>query len=226
MSQPSQNPDSTDIDRLHSAVKREKADLPAGSEPAPMWVIFLGFIAAIVSGGQLGNYSGYGLESAGVYGVISDPRAGSGAEGPKLSPMELAMKKGEVAYGTCNGCHQPTGLGLPGVNPHLAGSDWPVGGTERVIRVVLHGLIGPISINGKPFSTAANMPGWGATMSDEDIAYALTYVRNSWGNKASMVTPEMVAKVRTAEKARTSQWTMPELEKYAKTDVPGAPAAK
>ena len=227
MSDQSFNPDSTDIDRLHSAVKREKADLPAGSEPAPMWVMFLGFVAAVIAGGQLGTYNGYGLESQPSFGAIVDPRASEDGAGKQLSPFELAMKKGETAYGTCNGCHQATGMGAPGMFPPLAGSDWAMGGTERIIRVVLHGLSGPITVSGKPFSAPAPMPGWGATMSDEDIANALTYVRNSWGNKGSMVTPDMVAKVRGTEKARTAPWTGPELEKYAKADVAGdAPAAK
>jgi nitrite reductase (NO-forming) len=97
-----------------------------------------------------------------------------------------------------------------------------MGGTERLIRVVLHGLAGPINLNGKPFSTPAAMPGWGATMSDEDIAFALTYVRNSWGNKAPMVTPNMVASVRAATKARSSAWTGAELEQYAKAEAPDA----
>jgi hypothetical protein len=70
------------------------------------------------------------------------------------------------------------------------------------------------------------MPGWGATMSDEDIANALTYVRNSWGNKGSMVTADMVAKVRGTEKARTAAWTEAELSQYATKDVAGdAPPA-
>lgn len=225
MSAPNVNhPDSTDLDRLHSAVKREKADLPAGSEPAPMWVIFLGFIAAVIAGGQLGTFHGYGLESKPALSAAVDPRTTGTDPNANLSPLELAMKKGLTAYGTCNGCHQPQGQGLPGVNPPLAGSDWVQGGTERLIRVVLHGLTGPINVNGKPFATPASMPGWGATMNDEDIAYALSYVRNSWGNKGTLVTKEQVAKVREATKARTSQWTMPELEEFAKADVPGAPA--
>lgn len=226
MSDQNFNPDNTDLDRLHSAVKREKADLPPGSEPAPMWVMFLGFIAAVLAGGQMGSFSGYGLESVPTYGAIQDPRSGGGPQ-IQLSPFDLAMKKGETAYGTCNGCHQATGLGTPGAFPPLAGSDWAMGGTERLIRVVLHGLSGQITVSGKPFTAPAPMPGWGATMTDDDIANALTYVRNSWGNKASMVTPDMVAKVRGTEKARTAAWTQAELEPYAKKDVAGdAPPAK
>jgi mono/diheme cytochrome c family protein len=134
------------------------------------------------------------------------------------------MKKGLTAYGTCNGCHMPTGLGLPGINPPLAGSDWVTGGTERLIRVVLHGLAGPISVNGKPFVTAAAMPGWGATMSDDDVANALTYIRNTWGNQASLVTKEQVAAVREATKARSSQWTEAELAEFATADATGGAA--
>ena len=57
-------------------------------------------------------------------------------------------------------------------------------------------------------------------LGDQDIANVLTYVRNSFGNEGTMVTKEMVSKVRAAE-ARTAQWTEADLEKYAKANVPG-----
>jgi len=80
------------------------------------------------------------------------------------------------------------------------------------------------------------MPPQGLTFSDQDIANVLTYVRNSFGNQCTMVTKEMVAKVRADCTAHPAQWTAAELDKFAKEDVPGevpggpgagaAPAAK
>ena len=220
------NPDSTDLDRLHSAVKREKADLPAGSEPAPVWVIFLGFIAAILAGGQMGTFTGYGLESTPNLGSVVDPRQSGGAA-VQLTPMELAMKKGEQNFAVCAGCHQASGAGQPGLYPSLVGSDWVTAGSERTIRVILHGLNGPLTISGAPFvsSLPTGMPGQGAGMDDVSIASVVTYIRNSWGNKGGLVTSDMVAKVRDKEKSRSSQWTMAELEPFAKAEVPGAPGA-
>ncbi len=225
------NPDSTDLDRLHPAVKREKADLAPGTDPAPMWVIFLGLIAAIIAGGQLGvNTGGFAFETSNpMAGArIPDPRPGNADVGATLDPLQLAMKKGSATYALCGGCHQGSGIGVPGQFPPLAASEWVTGGTERSIRVVLNGLSGPIKVKGADFVTPNAMPPQGAVLSDADIANVLTFVRNSWGNKGPLVTKEMVQKVREAEKARVTPWTMAELEKHATADVPGdaPPAAK
>jgi nitrite reductase (NO-forming) len=99
--------------------------------------------------------------------------------------------------------------------PPLAGSDWVAAKKpDRMIRMVLHGLTGPVTINGKPFATPAPlMPPLGAALSDTQIADVLTFVRDAYGNNASAVTPEQVAAIREAEKARTAMWTEAELQK-------------
>lgn len=127
-----------------------------------------------------------------------------------------ALSRGQTVYmQVCFACHQPTGLGLPGMFPPLAGSDWVAAKKpHRMIRMVLHGLTGPVTINGKPFATPAPlMPPQGAALSDTQIADVLTYVRDAYGNKASAVTPEQVAAIREAEKTRTAMWTEAELQK-------------
>lgn len=233
----SPNPDSNDLDRIHGAVKREKADLPAGSENAPTWAIFMAFLAAIFAGGQLGTTAGgYSLDNVAAYGPIVDPRPTNTAAGDNLDPFQLAMKKGATSYALCGGCHQGSGMGVPGQFPPLAGSEIVMEGTEQLARIVLHGLTGPVTVKGQAYNTPGGMPGQGAVLSDGDIANVLTYIRNSWGNEGSMVTKEMVAKVRDTEKTRTTQWTMAEMEKFAKANIPGdvpagpgaaaAPAAK
>lgn len=223
------NPDVTDLDRLHPAVKREKVDLEPGREPVPMWLIFLGFIVAIIAGGELGmNLGGFSFETSNPFmtAKFPDPRPGAAGAGVELDPLQVAMKKGASTYALCGGCHQGTGLGLPGQFPPLAGSDWVTGGTERTIRVVLHGLMGPIKVKGADFAAPAPMPPQGAVLSDQDIANVLTYIRNSWGNQGGIVTKEMVAKVRETEKARVTPWTGPELESFATKDPDvGAPPA-
>jgi mono/diheme cytochrome c family protein len=217
------NPDHTDLDRMHSAVRREKADLPAGNEGAPMWAIFLGFVAAILAGGQMGTTSGgYSLENVAHYGPSLDPRiSADGLGGPQLDEFQLAMKKGSSTYAVCTGCHTPTGVGVPGQYPPLAGSEFVLGGTERLTRIVLHGLTGPVSVKGLNYNFPGGMPLQGASIPDADLANVLTFIRNSWGNEAPMVTKEMVASVRSAEKGRASQWTATELEKHATKNIPG-----
>ncbi|MDB6136942.1 MAG: cycA 2 [Verrucomicrobiaceae bacterium] len=231
------NHDANDLDRIHSAVRREKLDLPAGNEAAPMWAIFIGMIVAVLAGSHLGMMSNlFSIESKATFAPVGDPRPTGGDAGAQLDPFALAMKKGANAYAVCAGCHQGTGMGVPGQFPPLSGSEFAQGGTERLIRIALNGLQGPVTVKGLGFNTPGGMPPQGMALGDQDIANALTYVRNSFGNTGTMVTKDMVAKVRAAAAAHTAQWTAPELEEFSKKDAPGdipagpgattAPAAK
>ncbi len=219
------HPDSTDLDRLHAAVKREKVDLPPESRPTPLWATFMLMLVGIIAGSQLGPMTGgWSFDVSNPFAVVAnggDPRPGGAGDGAALDPFALAMKKGASGYAVCGGCHQGSGAGIPGQFPPLDGSDFVHGGTERLIRIVQHGLTGPVTVKGAAFNTPGGMQPFGAAMSSQDLANVLTYVRNSWSNKGSMITKEMVQKVRDEEK-RASQWTAAELEPFAKKDVPGA----
>lgn len=126
-----------------------------------------------------------------------------------------ALARGQAVYmQVCFACHQPTGLGLPGMFPPLAGSDWTSAPKpDRMIRVVLHGITGSLTINGKAFTTPAPIMPPPGSLSDQQIADVLTYVRSAFGNKASPVSADQVRDIREAEKARTTMWTQAELEK-------------
>lgn len=219
----SAHPDSTDLDRLHSAVKREKEDLAPETKPAPLWAMFLLMLVAIIAGGQLGPMAGgwsFDVSNPFATAGSGDPRPGGAGAGAALDPFAMAMKKGASGYAVCGGCHQGNGGGLPGQFPPLAGSEFVLGGTERLIRITQHGLTGPVTVKGQGFNTPGGMQPFGATMSSQDLANVLTFVRNSWGNEATMITKDMVQKVRDEEK-RATQWTASELEPFAKKDVPG-----
>ena len=134
----------------------------------------------------------------------------------EAAPSAESLARGQTVYmQVCFACHQPTGLGLPNMFPPLAGSDWAAAKKpDRMIRMVLHGFTGPITINGQPFTTPAPlMPPQGTALSDQQIADVLTYVRHNFGNKASPVTPDHVKAIRDAEKARTAMWTEAEIQK-------------
>ena len=129
--------------------------------------------------------------------------------------MEAQKQAGQQTYMTvCFACHLPAGQGLPGMLPPLAGSDWVTAEKpDRLIRVVLHGITGPITLNGKPFTSPAPiMPAQGV-LSDEQIANVLTFVRNTFGNSAPAVNASEVAAIRMAEATRTTLWTEAELLK-------------
>ncbi len=101
------------------------------------------------------------------------------------------MQAGKKVYDTtCIACHQAEGKGMANVFPPVANSEWVNGPAENLIKIQLRGLQGPIEVAGNEYNGA--MPPQ-ATQSDETIASVLTYIRNSFGNSAPAVTPEMVA---------------------------------
>jgi mono/diheme cytochrome c family protein len=102
-------------------------------------------------------------------------------------------------------------LGVPGQYPPLAGSEWVQGNEERVISIVLHGLSGPLTVEGKEYNNV--MAPLGEVLKDEQIANVISYVRSEWGNTGSEVQPETVAKVRAANAGRKTYWTAAELQK-------------
>ena len=90
------HPNSTDLDRLHSAVKREKVDLAPESQPAPLWAMFLLMLVAIIAGGQLGVMTGgwsFNVSNPFAAGNGGDPRPGGAGAGGALDPFASAMKK-------------------------------------------------------------------------------------------------------------------------------------
>ena len=101
---------------------------------------------------------------------------------------------GAKVYQTnCSSCHQADGKGLAGSFPPLAGNPTVTGDPKTAIHIVKYGLTGKISVAGHAFNGI--MPPWGTQLSNADIASALTYVRSSWGNRASAITPAQVAAV-------------------------------
>lgn len=93
----------------------------------------------------------------------------------------------------CASCHGANGQGIPGAIPPLAKNPTVVGDAAKVIHIVKYGLTGAIKVNGHPFN--GQMPPWGTTLSNADVAAVLTYVRSSWGNKAPGVSEAQVAAV-------------------------------
>lgn len=115
------------------------------------------------------------------------------------------MEKGKQVYTTtCQACHQATGIGIPGAFPPLAESEWVNGPSKRIVAIVLHGLQGEINVKGVKFQSV--MPPFETQLKSDDIAAVVTYVRNSFGNKADLVTTDMVEKVKEETKSRTTPW--------------------
>ena len=108
----------------------------------------------------------------------------------------------------CISCHQLNGEGTTGVFPPLAGSEHANAANVGVpIRIVMHGLQGPIKVKGVEYNSVMPPYGLGIVMSDEELAAVLTYVRSSWGNQASAVTAADVVREREAMKGHTGTVT-------------------
>ncbi len=132
---------------------------------------------------------------------------------PKITPLSEAeqarFEKGKVIYaGLCAACHQPTGTGLEGLAPPLVDSEWVVGPADTPIKIVLHGVGGPMVVGGRTWRL--EMPPL-PMLDDEQVASILTYLRREWEHNGSPISPADVAKVRAANAGRTKSWTADEL---------------
>lgn len=123
--------------------------------------------------------------------------------------------KGKKIYekeGYCITCHQESGTGLQKAGyPTLVSQEWVLGNEERLIKLALHGLYGPMNIMGNNYEGQVPMMAFKALLDDDEIAAVLTYVRNAFGNKASVIDANTVKKVRKATEDRTGFYTPDEL---------------
>jgi mono/diheme cytochrome c family protein len=120
------------------------------------------------------------------------------------------LERGRTVYEqVCGLCHNSDGMGKPGQAPPFAGSEWVLGNPNRMIRIPLAGLSGPLQVKGTEWNLS--MLAMGAALSDDDLAAVLSYIRQSWGNKATPITPEQVKAVRAEIGNRTQPWTAEQL---------------
>lgn len=125
--------------------------------------------------------------------ILGAAACGERASSPR---PEGAAARGAAYYSSlCAQCHGAAGQGLGRSFPPLAGSEWVEGDEELLARIILYGLQGPIEVNGQEYRGL--MIGFDRQLTDEDAAAILTYIRSSWGNDASAVSPSTIAKVRS-----------------------------
>ncbi|QEK53364.1 cytochrome c [Pedobacter aquae] len=117
---------------------------------------------------------------------------------PVAAGMQNAINNGKAVYTQyCAVCHQADGLGVPGLNPPLSKTVYVLGDQTRLINIVLKGLSEGVEIDGETYSNV--MPAMGF-LTDQQVADVLTYVRNSFQNKASAITAAQVKVVRANSK--------------------------
>src|SRR5262245_25950738 len=156
----------------------------------------LSFIAALVAASSVGAQSK--AKSTGA----AKPAAAAAKPGASVD--------GKKVFATiCLVCHQVNGEGIEEKYPPLAGSELATDDDGKIIRIILHGLTGPVEVQGTTFEGL--MPPWGPTLKDAEIAAVATYVRGAWGNKAAPVTVARVTAIRAATRTRKTPWTSAEL---------------
>lgn len=127
--------------------------------------------------------------------------SGEGLKGDHLA----SFNRGKALYSgvaACFGCHGPDGAGLPNLGPPLDNSEFVNGSPERLSRILLHGLTGPITVAGQKYTPQADMPGlaMNPSMTDENLADIATYIRHEWTNKSPQVKAEVFVKTRAETK--------------------------
>lgn len=121
------------------------------------------------------------------------------AQSKTVAPSQKLADGKKVYNMYCLACHQADGNGVPRLNPPLAGTEYVTGNKARLIDIVLYGLTEPLEINEEVYN---NPMAAHAFLSDEQIANVLSYIRNNFGNKASMVTAAEVKKQRNRQQKK------------------------
>ncbi|MFI5207406.1 MAG: c-type cytochrome, partial [Gemmatimonadales bacterium] len=181
-----------DILAVHRQAFRETGDPVEGTENGPWWFWACAVFALVFGGFYLGRFTGVFAGESAVHAPYSPTQMMQAAQrGGAAAPVN-----GQTIFaGTCAACHQPSGQGSPGMFPPLAGSDYVTGDAGRMIRIVLKGLSGAVTVHGGQFN--GQMPPW-QQLSDAELAAVISYVRTSWGNSAGAVTAADVAGERAA----------------------------
>jgi len=193
-----------------SAIKEISSEPVANRTSMP--VLFIAVLGVLLFWGDMYLVNNGGQLDARVYSPYRSVEELNNYR-PKDASALLKAQGQKVYKLYCSACHQDDGNGNPSAFiPPLAGSDWVAPkDAHRMIRIVLNGLQGPITVSGKQYGAAAMLPWRDALTADEDVAGVLTYVRSAWGNKAPAVPVEQVKEIRESTKDRGGNWTPAEL---------------
>ncbi len=184
-------------------------------------VLIVAFVLAVYVGVQVIGGTGRLIGDAGnnfsalVYAPYVDEAQAEAMQA--RSPAEKQFDRGAAIYKIrCSGCHQSKGEGSPSQGaPPLDGSEWVTQkGPGVLVRILNNGLSGPIEVKGKPWSQGVMEP-VGASLTDDEVADLLTYIRNAWSNSGAPVNSDKVTEVREAIDDRGAKWTAQELEAFS-----------
>ncbi len=178
--------------REAAAAAREKRIADNGREPTALWLIVVCGIVAMIAGavlGDAGRFFAYATTFRPDYVRAVPEGADATGPEPRAALAAFAARGSRIYSAQCQGCHGSDGRGGSGY-PTLSGSEWVIGDTQTLAMIIINGMEGPISTG----ETYGVMPGQATSMSPQDLAGVMTYVRNSFGNETGDVTTiEMAA---------------------------------
>jgi len=130
--------------------------------------------------------------------IVRVKTAGAEIAVPFQSALPASMARGKQVYlQVCLACHMATAVGVEGMNPPLIKTKFVLGDKAALVKIVLNGMKGDVDVDGDMYHGVMAPH---SDLTDQQIADVLTYVRNSFGNKASAVTPTQVKAVRATNK--------------------------
>lgn len=133
---------------------------------------------------------------------------------PLTKSERRRFAKGQPLYANlCASCHAPSGRGMTPLAPPLRNSEWVTGDPDRLIKILLHGLEGPVTVSRKNYEPPQILPAMPPVgmMADKDLAAILTYLRRAWGHSSDPISSGEVRKVRDLNLERRTAWTAEEL---------------
>ncbi|WP_280546918.1 cytochrome c [Halomonas sp. 11-S5] len=178
------------------AQHREYPEPSEGGRPVPWFVV--AWIGVLILWG-IGYYAwhiGWPLTGGDSRTAVEQAAPGAAVDGEKLFTAQ------------CSACHQPTGQGVPGTFPPLAGSEWMQGDPALVVAIVHDGLQGPITVAGEEYQ--GSMPAFADKLSPDELAAVLSHERQAWGNEGEPVDSALVKK-HEERFAERGAWTVDEL---------------
>jgi mono/diheme cytochrome c family protein len=197
----------------------EESAVPDPSQgPLPVWIVWVIGVGVFWAGAYLFSFSG------GFRADVFNFQPQFGVAGGAQAPVDPKVVGKALFSANCITCHQADGQGVPGQYPPLSGSDVVLGdAVNHMIAIVLKGLQGPVTVEGKPYNNS--MQAWEGQYTDQQVAAIMTYERSDWGNNAPPITADMVKQIRDEFKDRKDQWTWPEIEKIPARNLTGGGGA-
>jgi mono/diheme cytochrome c family protein len=200
----------SDVEVIHRQIVRELADPGEGYESVP-WFLWVTVATMIFwAGWYLGRRGGSFDTMTHVEYAEIGLSAGAAGDTVAKGPVDPIAEGKRIFGANCSACHQSNGLGVAGAFPPIVGSEWVTGPEQTVVRILLNGLGGAVKVKGVTYNGA--MPAWKESMSDDDIAHVITYIRQWSPNAAPAVTAASVGALRKEHESRPGPWTEAELK--------------